>query len=325
MILMTEMSDPRQTWFDLIAQRPGLQRRFEKHPLHLHFGTDHLSRPILLLRVKQKPEPIRLGDAVSVEIGERPGPHEWAMVLTLQDAELTRSFIDLCVDIATRSGAGTNEESALLLFRLALEEFQELLLARRGSEFSLEQLRGLIAELCFALDIVAPSHGAENALTAWVGPFGDPQDFRLPDGSLIEIKAIHTESRSIKISSPEQLDPSENSDLTLVTLGLEECASSNPNAVSAPGLIIRFQDALSHNSDLLDALDLRLKSLGISHNYRSFEDTFEITSRHHYQVEGAFPRIRRTDVTLGIDHLKYEIRLKALSDFEVHQAPSKAE
>jgi hypothetical protein len=278
-----------------------------------------------MLRVKQQPVPIRLGDAVTVEIGERPGPHEWAMVLTLQDAELTGTFIDLCLDIAARSGTGSNEESALLLFRQALEEFQELLLARRESDFSLEQLRGLVAELCFALESVAPSHGAGSALNAWVGPFGAPQDFRLPDGSLVEIKAIHTESRSIKISSPEQLDPSEGSDLTLVTVGLEECEPNNPNAVSVPELISKFQDALSHDPALLDALDVRLKSLGIAHSYRTLEKTFEITSRHHYQVVGAFPRIRQADVTLGIDHLNYEIRLKALSDFEIQNFPIKAE
>ena len=319
------MSDPRQTWFDLLSQRPGLQRRFEKHPLHLHYGTDQLSRPILLLRLKQQPATIRLGDAVSVEIGERPGPHEWAMVLTLQDAELTRTFIDLCIDIATRSGAGKNEESALLLFRQALEEFQELLLARRGSEFSQEQLRGLIAELYFALVCLAPAHGAENALNAWVGPFGAPQDFRLPDGSLIEIKAIHTETRSIKISSPEQLDPSEGSELTLVTVGLERCEEGNSKAVSLPGLIASFQNELSHNPELLDNLNLRLKSIGIGQSYRTLLDAFEITSRHHYQVDGAFPRIRQADVTLGIDHLKYEIRLKAISDFEIQNVQNKAE
>ena len=319
------MSDPRTTWFELLANGPGLQRRFESHPLHLHYGTDHLSRPILLLRVKHQPDPIRLGDAVSVEIGERPGPHEWAMVLTLQDSGLTRTFVDLCVDIASRSGAAPTEESALGLFRQSLEDFQELLFARHGSEFSLEQLRGLVAELCFALEIYAPAHGAHNALNGWVGPFGAPQDFRLPDGSLVEVKAIHTESRSIKISSPEQLDPSEDTALSLVTIGLEECDPNNPNSVSVPELITQFQVALSHNPELLEALDLRLKSLGISHTYPTLQKSFELTSRHHYQVAGAFPRIRQADVNLGIDHLKYEIRLKALADFEVRSVPNKAE
>jgi len=306
---------------ELLASGLNEQRKFENHPLRLHFGADHLSRPLLMLRVDERPTPIRLGDAVNVEVGERPAQREWALVLTLCDSKLTETFVDLCIDLADRSSAGLNEGQALTIFRRALEEFRDLLSAGRGPVLSMEELRGLIAELWFALRVVAPKSTPEEALIAWAGPLGAPQDFLFPDGSLAEIKAIHSQARAIKISSPEQLDPVGDSDLDLVTIGLEECPFGTVGSVSLPELLAEFQDELTKTPDRLEDLDRRLRALGVSKTFRTLSTPFLVTSSRRYEVTEGFPRIRRADVALGIEGVKYELEIRAIRDFAIADEP----
>ena len=315
------MTDPRGTWLEVLKEGPGKQRKFEHHPLRLHFGSDQLSRPLLMLRVDDRPAAIRLGDAVSVEVLERVVQGEWSLVLTLLDPKLTDTFIDLCIDLADRSSAGSDEAEALTIFRRALEEFRDLLTAGRGPALSLEELRGLIAELWFALHVVAPASSAVEALIAWAGPLGAPQDFRFPDGSLVEIKAIHSEARAIKISSPEQLDPVNDSDLELVTIGLEECPPGTSDSVSLPGLMAEFKDELTQDPDRLEDLDRRLRALGVAKTYQTLDTPFLVTASRRYEVTDGFPRIRRDAVALGIERLKYEIEIRAIRDFAVSDDP----
>ena len=315
------MTDPRSLWAELLAGVPDKQRKFENHPLRLHFGTDRLSRPLLMLRVDERPAKIRLGDAVNVEVGWRAAQREWAMVLTLCDSKLTETFVDLCIDLADRSNAGSDETQALSIFRRALEEFRDLLSAGRGPALSLEELRGLVAELWFALRVAAPKTTPEEALIAWVGPLGAPQDFLFPDGSLAEIKAIHSQARAIKISSPEQLDPVGDSDLDLVTIGLEECPSGTVGSVSLPELLSEFHDELTKTPDRLEDLDRRLRALGVSKTFRTLDTPFLVTSSRRYEVTEGFPRIRRADVALGIEGVKYELEIRAIRDFAIVDEP----
>lgn len=311
------MNDPRNIWFELLRQGPDLQRRFENHPLRLHYGTDHLSRPILLLRLDQKPEPIKLGEAVSVEVGERVAQKEWALVLTLRDSKLTETFIDLAIDLADRSSSGADETQSLAIFRRALEEFHDLLASGRGPAISLEELRGIVAELWFAIRIITPLTDPTAALIAWHGPLGAPQDFRFPDGTLAEVKAIHSEARSVKISSPEQLDPVDSDDLTLVTIGLEECPPSTPHSTKLPDLVTEFRDAFAGDPIRSADLDRRLRALGVLRTFEMLDTEFLVTSTHRYRVDETFPRIRRSAVSLGIENLRYEVQLRSIRDHEL--------
>jgi len=318
-------TDAASIWADLINNGPDLHRKFEHHPLRLYYGTDAAGRAMLLLIVDDRPETVRLGDAVLVKVGERLAQHEWSLVLSVQDPSMSDTFMDLCIDLAERSRAGKDEPEALVIFRSALEEFRDLLTFRSTRSLSLEALRGLIAELWFAVRVVTANSSALDAVVAWTGPLGSPQDFRLPDGSLVEVKAIHSEAREIRISSTEQLDPVELVPLELVTIGLEERAHPADGAVTVPGLVDEFRVGLAGNAHGLDELERRLKALGILGTYRELEASFDVTTPRHYSVRDGFPRIRRSDVSQGIERLRYEIKIKSMSEFEIYKSISPEE
>lgn len=310
-------SKTKRVWRELLVARPGTQRRFDGHPLRLHYGTDELSRPMMLLRLDERPEAVRLGDAVEVGIGHRAVWNEWAMVLTLQDSSLTDTFIDLCIDLAERSSVGEDEQKALVLFHRALENFRDLLLGGGKSGPSVEELRGMVAELWFAMNVVSLQLDPPRTLTAWTGPLGAAHDFRLPGGDLIEVKSLHAEARTIRISSAEQLDPVEPSPLALVTIAIEDCAAEADGAVCLPDLVDAFKLELATFPDEREGLELRLKALGVASTYKDITRPFAVVGMRHYRVQSGFPRILRKDIALGIENVRYQLRVMAIEAFEM--------
>lgn len=308
--------DPRAVWQGLLEEQPGVQRRFEGHPLRLHYGTDEVARPILLLRLDTRPETLELGKAVSVEVRERPGQHEWTMVIRLLDRALTDTFVLLCIDLAERSALADDEPGALRLFHRALRDFKDLLL-RGIRRPSLEVIRGLVAELWVALRLLAPRLGADGAVLAWGGPLGAAHDFRDPDDALFEVKAIHAESRSVTISSVNQLDPIEPSPLTLVTVALEERPEGTGDAVSVGSLTAEFRDALLVHPGMVGELDRRLAALGFDPPDPDNERHFAVVGSRRYAVGQGFPRIMRGDVPSGIDRVTYQIAISSMGRFEI--------
>lgn len=312
--------DEKPIWLELIQGQPGAQRRFGNHPLRLHYGTNDLGQPILLLRLDKQPEAPELGNAVTVEVGERAGYGEWTMVLTLHEQALTGTFIDLCVDLASRSALAEDEAGSLRLFHSALQDFKDLLLGS-GGQPSLERIRGLVGELWFALRIVAPKLGPEGAVMAWTGPLGAAHDFRDPSNALFEIKAIHAEARSIKISSVEQLDPAEPSPLTMVTVALEERQPEARDALSLTSLVAEFRDALVVHPGKVTELDRRLEALGVGRLDSVDDRHFAVVGFRQYRVEPGFPRLLREHIPAGVAGIGYQIRLSAISSYELVDQP----
>lgn len=317
-------TEPRLVWEKLLVEQPGAQRRFEKHPLRLHYGTDNLGRPILLLRLDAQPEAPELGKAVGVEVGQRSGYGEWTMVLTLREQALAGTFMDLCTDLADRSAQAQGERDALRLFHRALQEHKDLLVGG-STRPSLEKIRGLVGELWFALRVLAPQVGPAGAVLAWGGPLGAAHDFRDSRDALFEIKAIHAEARSITISSVEQLDPVQPSPLTLVTVSLEEREPGSHDAVSAGSLISEFRDALVEHAGMLDELERRLEAIWVNDLDPAHDRSFAVIGCRHYAISEGFPRLMRNHVPQGIQGVTYRIPLSSITSYEVGPAQAPEE
>lgn len=305
-------------WRGLLSGHPGAQRRFEGNPLRLHYGTDDLSRPILLLRLDQQPDPPELGKAVGVDVGERPEYGEWTLVLTLREPGLTETFIDLCVELAYRSALGSDESAALRLFHRALQEFKDLLTGGSGRP-SAAKMRGLIGELWFALRVVAPKLGPDGAVLSWTGPLGAAHDFRYPDNTVHEVKTTPAEGRTVQVSSLEQLDPTESSSLTLAVVALDERQSGAPDAMTARSLMAEFRELLIAQPASIKELDRRLEALGVANLEPTHDHHLAVAGFRQYQVTAGFPRLLREHAMPGLENVTYRIRLSAISDFEVSE------
>ena len=315
--------DVRSLWRKILSEEQGSQRRFDSHPLRLHYGSDAIGRPIFLLRTARIPPDLMSSDAVLVEVRERSEFGEWLLLFTLADQIYSETFMDLCIDLANRSAEESDESMALEAFYVALQQFHDLFAKRKSRGLSGSELRGLVAELWFAVRDLAVDLGRTGAILAWKGPLGAPQDFRLESGDLIEIKAIHAESRTVRVSSPEQLDPVDAAGMYLTTIVLEECETGIQDAVSLPLLVDEFRSGMAPADQ--GCLDERLDALHVLATFRNYPQRFLVPAVRHYGVVEGFPRVRRSSIPIGVDKVSYRLKTQAIESFEVSDLPTRTQ
>jgi hypothetical protein len=310
--------DVLEVWTGLLANGVAGQRSLEKHPLKLYFGCDDVARPIFFLRTTVRPDLKIFSSVVSVEVRERPEHSEWTVLLTVNVSDYNNAFMALCVELMRRSSNANSESESLAEFYEALHNFRNLFALGGSRNLSLEEERGLVGELWFLSRVLAPTFGHNQSVEMWKGPYGAPQDFRTPTGFLIELKAIHSQSRTVTISSPEQLDPGEDVLMHLATVTVDETFSGSPEASSVSNLIAEIQKQLRGNSESMLAFEDRLKSLNVLDSFALYDSMFAVSGPNVYEVSDGFPRIRSASVPLEVEGLKYKLSLKSIVRFATH-------
>jgi hypothetical protein len=177
----------------------------------------------------------------------------FAVLFSLARTELNELFGRLCQDLidATRASSQENGASAMLL---RLGRWRRLL-EPTGSGLSDLELRGLFGELWFLRAVAIPVLGKADAVDAWNGPLGAPQDFQLGSG-LVEVKTILPGNHKITISSADQLDNGATPlQLAVITL--------HPSReIPLPELISNIRGDLEDAPHAAAELDLRLAEAG---------------------------------------------------------------
>ena len=174
----------------------------------------------------------------------------------------------------------------------------------------------MLGELWFGFSRVIESVSPSTVLRAWTGPFGSPQDFNLPSGQSYEVKTVHSDTKSVRISSAEQLDPGARS-LELAVVTVTDVDESTDNALSLPSMVERVKAMLDENNNDVDELRVRFRALRLDVTDTYYDDFwFRVDACTTYRVDVAFPAIRRTSLSLAIDNVRYEVALHGVADFK---------
>jgi Putative PD-(D/E)XK family member, (DUF4420) len=297
-----------QLW-STIGDQPGAPGSFrlvdESHPLDLYAGFDQNNRRLLMLVTQYPPDELPATGAVQVSLNRRNDGH-FAVLFSLARTELNELFGRLCQDLidATRASSQESGASAMLL---RLGRWRRLL-EPGGSGLSDSELRGLFGELWFLRTVAMPVFGKTEAVDAWNGPFGAPQDFQLGSG-LVEIKTILLGNHKITISSADQLD-SGSTPLQLAVIAMHPSRE-----ISLPELISNIRGDLEDTPHAAAEFDLRLAEAGYIdcpeyHNVRLSVDEIR-----YYPVADSFPRITTVQVPAGISKLTYDLDLHECGEF----------
>jgi hypothetical protein len=315
--MTTSMNDFNflEKWRGILEEGGPRQRLVEGHPLKLYFGANATSKPIFFLITKQRPDIPLFSSVVSAERGQR-SDGDWTVVLTLQDLALEAPFMGMCSELTRLSASGTDNDEALLLFYSTLRQWRKMLSTKPTSKLSTEQVRGLIAEIWFATSSLANVLTPEEVVLSWQGPFGAPQDFRLPNGNLYEIKAVHTNSRSIDISSPDQLDPIDGSPLRLALITIEETELANTGTiVSLSSVIHNFTEMVQFSATALEALEVRLATAGYDQRDQDINDKlFAATDLKIFEIHEDFPKVSRSNIPVEVQKLVYTLSTSGFID-----------
>jgi hypothetical protein len=313
---MTPMTIPtiEELWRSLRASATVLHRRVDaRHPLELYAEFDPPDRyGLVLFTAREPPEPLSLR-SLHIDRGRRPDGLWW-LRLSITGTAFHPVFAGLCRDIITTTRTNVTGDLAASVILSRVDRWRRLLEGElRG--MSNTELRGLIGELIVLELDVLPAHRASDALMAWNGPLGAAQDFTLPTGQRIEVKAIRGESTSCQIDGLDQLDAASDP-LTLTVVRMDQTGAHAEGAITATGLIDRLRYRLAEEPTALNEFESRLAAAGWHDHpdHRNF--AILVVGIEHHAVDGDFPRLTRSLVPQGVLEAKYEITLPPRPELE---------
>ncbi len=289
------------------AGAPARQQRIDaSHPLDLYADFEPPDRPSLVLFTSVEPPRRLTARSIGLHVGHR-SDGRWTLRMTLEVPSLVGVFAELCRDIiqSTRNGVTDAQAGAAFLDRIGR---WRRLLDKGPPDLSASAARGLIGELSVLLSVILPAWSPADAIESWSGPLGTPQDFMLPSGLRLEVKAVDTHADRVRINGLEQLDPG-GDPLTLAIVRLETTGAGAPDCVTLAGLVDHVRSILAGSAGALDDFNRLLGFAGWDAKRDPGEPAVRVIGIDGHAVDSRFPRLVPSIVPAGVLDASYVIRL----------------
>lgn len=315
---MTSTTETLADWRGLVEQRSPAQRYFDPdHPLDLLYGSDPAGKPVFVMITSSKPHESSVSRDITLSLTQR-SDGRWATSLRLEDVTLFAAFSRLCLDLVARSGAEKSEESAVKSIFRTLDEWKLMLRRYTARQLSLQELRGLVAELWFGFKVLSDTYGPEDVARAWTGPLKAPQDYTFLDGHLCEIKARRPFASTVGVASVEQLDPGDKH-LVLAVVTLDDCDADAPGAFTIIDLLIEIRTLEALSFEGRSRIDNLLLSFGLDESNSFYAETFfSVIGFQELLVDKSFPSIQTKTVDgLPVSNVRYDLAIDALKRWQL--------
>lgn len=237
------------------------------------------------------------------------GEH-WVMVTTRESGEVLETYPLYCA-IADRVQIDKFAISAAV--KETFKDYRELLSG--AGRMSDDAEVGLIGELLF-LKALIKLKGAATAVDAWRGPLSEEHDFSL-DRLDLEVKTTTSEKRLHWISSLEQLQPTKDRTLWLLSIQL---TTAGQGGLTLPELVQTLRSALpAHN--VQETFNFNLRDMGWrDENTPLYKRRFRLrTAPAYYSVSPPFPALTAEGLSAsgvaltGIPRLIYQVDITHLT------------
>lgn len=224
-------------------------------------------------------------------------------------------FCTLLADLLAQLPLSSNGPAAALARRLTA--WQRMLSRGLPGGMPAEDRTGLYGELVVLRDLMLPAIGSD-AVRAWSGPSGAPQDFTYLSTS-VEVKTVSRQAAgSCRISSEQQLDTTRLGALYLVHQVVEYL----PDGLTLAELIDELRGDPLVRTDLA-SFENALLEYGWLDSYRDryAQDRCALARRRCYAVRDGFPRLIAGALPLGISGVSYLLDLSACGPYQVDEEP----
>ncbi len=238
------------------------------------------------------------------------------LVLALERQVDRDLFEGLCRTLASSLEHATDSASSLAVSLAHICRWKTFL-SGRSQHLSIEDVRGLFAEIVFLMELIDRQMSSRAAVEAWLGPERSHQDF-IFGNTAVEIKSLSgAERSSVRVSSEDQLE-SLNDALFLRVYRLSNLADT-AGARSLNEIVTAVQARLGE-ADAVEAFDRKL----VAHGYAPLpgydEPRFVVSDVRSYRVGDGFPRLMRSQLPPGITNVAYDIRLETIAPYECSEA-----
>lgn len=290
----------------------------EKHPLKLFWGVDPKNRYSFAYdaAIGALPQKRSLPSLSGLEIYVAHQGTRGKLVLLLQSNSDWEIFFALCTDLVRATSSAKDEDVASAIIMRRLMRWQELLRKSRPQILTPDEIRGLLGELLFLSEPVASIFGYDDAVNAWRGPEGGPQDFAINE-TAIEVKCQSGGSKPVvRISSAEQLSPQLPPGY-LVVYTLARQSANEPVALTLNSVVAGIRIGLSTSSaasrERFEDL-LYMAGFVVREEYEDYR--FSVVALKCYRLDDSFPRIISSSLIPGVESVSYSVRLDNCSKFQ---------
>jgi hypothetical protein len=306
-VTMTSTRRIETLWEGLRVAGVAGQRRIDARHVHDIYADFEPPRSVGMVVVCQtRPEQLRPMQSLTFTSGQR-ADRKWSFRISLQNPGLEPVFAALCEDVIASTEAGVADAELAATVSRRIQHWRALL-ERDSAGLGDAALQGLIGELSVLEHVVMRRLPLGDALASWTGPFGAPQDFRLPSGERIEVKAVRGPATSVQINGLGQLDAG-GDPLTLAVVRTQVTAASAPGAVTAPALIAQLWESLAAEPDARRVFDRALAALRW-HEHPSHEEfAVRVLGIDAYAVDESFPKLIAGQVPAGVLEANYTVAL----------------
>ena len=289
------------------------------HP-HLRVYAQNLDGRAALLVAGKLPEGRVIKDAKGFTVKSDRESSKPSVTITSDKLGASPLFLAFVDFILGHAESATDSDAALEALAKAVQEFHNFT-ARRSGRLSLDEIRGLIAELCFLRGLFKAGIPQSIAVSSWRGPYATKGigtlDFVFADGVCVEVKSARQPAISIHVSSPEQLIP-RDTPVFLAVLPIEEVPSSSPHGFTLPELISDLESVIaSEDEAYVDLFRRGTTVLGLDITDEYYEQwMFQPGEFQAYEVGDNFPGIRADAIDPGVVKVSYSLMLSSLTSFE---------
>ena len=298
---------------DLISQKIEAEketktyRRLDsEHPFSLYLGYNNKGFKSLVITEESEDVTITPTRIIETCICRRPDG-KLSLEFALTDNRFANMFYRFCEDVIV-SSKKTPKAQAIKFIVNRWGAWRLMFQNAENGYMSDSSIIGLLGELVFIEKKMQKIYGIDRSIHSWEGPIGNHKDFIIDD-TWYEVKTVSNGSKSIKISSLEQLDSARIGKLEVVKV--DQTSVENVNAINL-NLQVEKVKKYIYNMDTLNEYNIKLAEVGYCYDEYYSRQSFELVRIKEFTVDEGFPRIRREDVRKEIIKVQYEILLPEL-------------
>ncbi len=302
------------------------RRIFPESAVDLRLAIEKPSNTrLLLLRVAasglQTPRefPRSLGFEVRRVFDSADGQKHVLLMVRLSQPRFRDVFTSLAEDVARHVARATGDAAAVRTLVERLERWQAFLKSHSADGLSEESQQGLYGELWFLDQHLIPSLGPRDAVRAWKGPGGAPQDFQLP-GLAVEVKTSSgRQHQKLTISNERQLDSTGVGVLLLFHLSLD---ARQGGGETLPERIKRTRELLAADAVAAEEFEQVLFEAGyLDCHAPSYEASgYTMRESNVFEVRDQFPRIVEADLKKGVGDVCYTVSVAECKNYLVPES-----
>ena len=279
------------------------------HPLDLYLGYNDLGKKTLALIEENVDLNFQSTKLIEVKVNTRIDGKQ-AVCFSLIDDTETEIFYRFCEDIFDATKNFPKENGLRIInsrWNRWINMFKNPHLLIMGEK----EIRGLIGELVFLKDYMFDRYSIEKSIDAWMGPLNSHKDIEI-DNTWYEIKTCYQSSKTITISSIEQLDSTLDGYLCIVEL--ENSNRYVSNHLTLNNLVNQIFNMIPN-----DEIKQKFMKKVMDEGYSYFEEydnyIYFCKNINRYLVNDTFPRLKKVNLPKEISTVSYELLIPNLKEF----------